>query len=240
MSTVESRTITSYDVLKTLGVITFLLDHLGLYFWPEAEMLRVLGRLSAPIWFFLIGYAKTRDVPFAWVFWLAADLMVSAALGMEIRPSILLTLILARLSIDAIGPLLYPRSQFTMAFLMFCLVMNPLVVPFLPYGSYAWALVAVGYWTRRDGITGMSWIAAVLFGYFAIQSFAFDFSEPALLVFVGGMMCVTAALMSFKPDATMVMKSGLSAGLYRFCGHYSLVIFSIHLILFKIIHYFVY
>lgn len=239
MKALESRTITAYDVLKTVGVITFLLDHMGLYFWPDAEMLRALGRLSAPIWFFLIGFARTRDVPFSWVFWIAADMTLSAALGYPVQPSVILTLMLVRLSFEYIGPLLYPRSLFTLAFLFFCAVLNPLIEPFLQYGSYAWVLAAVGYWVRRDGITGISWIASVLFGYFAFQCFRFDFSEPAILVFTGGMMCVAAGILSFNPDAKLVMKSRVSAALYRFCGHYSLVIFAIHLMLFKIITVFV-
>ncbi len=238
MSSLESRTITSYDVLKTVGVITFILDHLGLYLWPEAEMLRVLGRLSPPIWFFLIGFSNSRDVPFAWVFWMALGLTVSAALGYAVRPDMLLTLILTRLSLDALGPMLYPRSQFTLAFLVFCTVINPLITPFLQYGSYAWVMVAVGYWVRRDGTTGMTWIAAALFGYFAIQSFNFDFNEAEILVFVGGMVCVTAAMMSFNPDAKLVMQSRTGAAIYRFFGHYSLVIFALHLILLKFINYF--
>lgn len=235
----SSHTITSYDVLKTVAVITMIFDHVGLYLWPEAEMLRVFGRLSAPLWFFLIGFARTRDVPFSWVFWLGIDLSVSAALGLEIKPNVLLTLMLIRLSLDALAPLLYPRSRFTMAFVMFCVVMMPLVQPLLEYGSYAWLLAAVGYWIRRDGMTGITWMTAVLFGYFALQSFSFGFNEAEILVFVGGMMCIAAAIIPFNPDASLRLQSATLAGIYRFCGQYSLIIFAVHLIILKILWFFV-
>lgn len=235
----ERHLITSYDVLKTVGVILMILDHIGLYLYPDVEMLRVIGRLAAPIFLFLIGFARTRDLPFAWVFWVAADMMVSAAVGIAPRANILLTLLLVRLSLDYITPLLYPRSRFTIAFLFFCFAVAPLVDPFLEYASIAWPLAAVGLWARKDGIAGIKWMAGVFFAYFVYEALKFDFSDPGLLVMAGGIMCLCPLLAYFDPNAKLRLNTKAAAAVYRFCGRHSLLIYALHLIGLKILWFFV-
>lgn len=44
------------DFLKTIAIITMVIDHLGLYFFPEYEIMRVIGRVSMPIFCFFVGY----------------------------------------------------------------------------------------------------------------------------------------------------------------------------------------
>lgn len=44
------------DFLKTIAIITMVIDHLGLYFFPEYEIMRVIGRISMPIFCFFAGY----------------------------------------------------------------------------------------------------------------------------------------------------------------------------------------
>ncbi|WP_341748400.1 TraX family protein [Candidatus Tisiphia endosymbiont of Dascillus cervinus] len=44
------------DFLKTIAIITMMIDHLGLYFFPEYEIMRVIGRISMPIFCFFVGY----------------------------------------------------------------------------------------------------------------------------------------------------------------------------------------
>ncbi len=234
----DARTVTNYDVLKTLAVFLMIADHVGLYLYPDFEMLRVLGRLSLPIWFFLIGFARSRDVPFAWIFWMGVDLGLSAGLGLPVHPNMLLTLALVRLSLDALTPLLYPRSRFTIAFGVFALILMPLTQPILDYGSYAWPLAAIGLWARKDGTTGLGWMAAVLFGYFAVESLNFQLNDPQMLIFAGGLVCLLPLLACFNGDGRMRL-SGWSAAIFKFFGAYSLVFYALFLIALKILWFFV-
>ena len=57
-----SRNITSYDMLKTAAVVLMIIDHIGYFFFPEMPIFRALGRLCVPIWMFLVGYARTREI----------------------------------------------------------------------------------------------------------------------------------------------------------------------------------
>lgn len=226
--------VSNYDVLKTLAVFLMICDFIGLYLYPQFEMLRVLGRLSVPIWLFLIGFARSRDVPFAWIFWMGVDLGLSAGMGLPVKPNMLLTLALVRLSLDALDPLLYPRSRFTIAFGVFALVLMPLTGPLLEYGSYAWLLAAVGLWVRRDGTGGIGWMAAVLFGYFAVESLNFGLNDARMLIFAGGLICLLPLLACFDEDAR-VRLAGWSAATFRFFGAYSLVFYALFLIAMKIL-----
>lgn len=52
------------SILKWIAVITMLIDHIGLVFLPEYEILRWIGRISFPIFAFLLceGYKHTSNI----------------------------------------------------------------------------------------------------------------------------------------------------------------------------------
>ncbi len=51
--------------LKIIAVISMLIDHIGAVFFPQAILLRIIGRLAFPIYCFLIaeGYTHTKSAP---------------------------------------------------------------------------------------------------------------------------------------------------------------------------------
>ena len=52
------------DVLKLLGVLTMLMDHIGFGLFPQYPLLRMIGRLAFPIFAYEVseGYVRTHDV----------------------------------------------------------------------------------------------------------------------------------------------------------------------------------
>ena len=50
--------------LKIIAVVTMLVDHVGFLFFPEEQIFRIIGRISFPLFAFLIaeGFIKTKDV----------------------------------------------------------------------------------------------------------------------------------------------------------------------------------
>jgi len=44
------------DLLKLIAIILMIADHVGLYFLPEVQLLRAVGRYSMPIFCFFAGY----------------------------------------------------------------------------------------------------------------------------------------------------------------------------------------
>jgi TraX protein len=84
---VESRVTRSQvdntDLLKAAAILLVAIDHFAIYFvvtQPLQDWLQVLGRLAAPVFFFLIGFATNRTVPISWLV-LGCILMVFDAWG---------------------------------------------------------------------------------------------------------------------------------------------------------------
>lgn len=63
MRSAFSRGLTNYHI-KLLAAATMLIDHIGAVFFPETEWLRIVGRISFPlfVWLLVQGEAHTRDV----------------------------------------------------------------------------------------------------------------------------------------------------------------------------------
>jgi len=92
------------DWLKTAAIILVVVDHIGYFFIENADWWSVFGRLAAPSFFFLLGYAQTRSVPLHWIWlgviltmldswntgwtWVAPNILFSLALIRIARPSV--------------------------------------------------------------------------------------------------------------------------------------------------------
>jgi hypothetical protein len=86
------------DWLKTAAIVLVSIDHIGHFFMQDDYWWGVFGRLAAPTFFFLIGYAQTRTVPHYWI-WLGIilTLLESWNAGWTwVAPNILLSFALVR------------------------------------------------------------------------------------------------------------------------------------------------
>ena len=56
---------TRQDLLKIVAMVTMLMDHLGVIFFPEVDWLRTIGRLAFPLFAYFIaqGFRYTRSRP---------------------------------------------------------------------------------------------------------------------------------------------------------------------------------
>lgn len=59
-----SRSSNYQDLLKTLALICMIIDHIGLFFFPETWMLRAIGRYAFPIFCFFAGYNFKNSLRF--------------------------------------------------------------------------------------------------------------------------------------------------------------------------------
>jgi len=52
------------EILKWIAIITMTIDHIGAILFPEFEVLRVIGRLSFPLFAYLLilGMENTRNI----------------------------------------------------------------------------------------------------------------------------------------------------------------------------------
>lgn len=52
----------SYDVIKFIAIITMIIDHTGYFFVEDNDYLRAIGRLAAPLFFFITGYVPNYQI----------------------------------------------------------------------------------------------------------------------------------------------------------------------------------
>ncbi len=94
------RPVDNADWLKTVAIISVSVGHFGYFFMEDDRWWSVFGRLAAPTFFFLLGYAQTRTVPLNWI-WLGLMLTLLESWNADwtwVAPNILLSLALIRIA----------------------------------------------------------------------------------------------------------------------------------------------
>ena len=235
--------LTSYDLLKALAIVLMVIDHIGYFFFPENMWWRIVGRLCVPIWFFLIGYAQTREIPK--LFWIAGVVVVLSAVvsGEYVFPmTIIFALIFARMSVDW----MFARATrnleaFAGMFFLLFLMSGPTLV-FVEYATLGFLFTLFGAFRRnKEIVTAPRWVlpafvVASAVAYILVQSVLLPtLTLGQLLLFIVGMIVVCTLLYRFMPK----VYEGLSVASFppvafvQFLGRRTLEIYVLHLIVLR-------
>ena len=96
----SAHVVDNSDWLKAFAIILVVIGHTGYFFIEDAQWWSVFGRMAAPAFFFLMGYARSRTIPFRWV-WLGVILTLLDSWNTDwewVAPNILLGMVLIRVS----------------------------------------------------------------------------------------------------------------------------------------------
>ena len=239
-----SPVLTSYDFLKTAAILLMILDHVGYYFFPEDLWFRSIGRMSAPIWFFLIGYARSRDIgPRMWIGFAVLALSQWVVGAAMLPVNILGTMILFRLILDPVMAHIekHPKTLYPLTALLFVIALPTALA--VEYGSVAMLVVMAGYMTRNreslplDERSYMTFcvVAAVAYVLYQVKMF-FAFSTLQEITAGMGIVGVVILMTGFRPYAYPALTEKLPAfvsAFFRLCGRRSLEIYVLHLLVFK-------
>lgn len=235
------RDLTSIDLLKCVAITLMIVDHLGLYLF-DLSWLRVLGRLSVPVWFFLIGYAGARPVPLRWYAAGGVLTLATLATGHDIWPlCVLFTMALIRYSIEPFfrfalaNPVYFWWLVMVLAFVGYS---SDMVVE---YGTIGFLLAGAGYAARRRadfnealGSYGADSLIAVVLAVFGVFSWVkFGFSPLQGMVLAAGLIGSYLVFLSFTPQTLPGSADRPYAPLVRLAGRYSLEIYVVHLLILK-------
>jgi peptidoglycan/LPS O-acetylase OafA/YrhL len=139
------------DWLKTAAIISVAAGHFGFFFVEDDRWWSVFGRLAAPIFFFLLGYAQSRTVPHRWI-WLGIILTLLESWNAHwtwVSPNILLSLALIRLARPYVKTLVQRHGWAAFALLVFALLMLlPIGEKIADYGSEGWLWALFGLFQR--------------------------------------------------------------------------------------------
>ena len=139
------------DWLKTAAIILVTVDHIGYFFIDQDEWWSVVGRLAAPIFFFLIGYSQTRAVPLLWIgLGVILTLLDSSNHNWTwVAPNILLSFALIRLGRPyAQG---FVQRHRWLAFAVLTCMLLALLLPaakMVDYGAEGWLWALFGLFQR--------------------------------------------------------------------------------------------
>lgn len=246
MNKILPRFVTSYDLLKTFAVIVMLADHWQAFNFNTTTEFRVMTHLTLPIWFFLIGYARSRDLNI-WL-WVAAVLIIVADViaGMIIFPlNMLVTILCVRIAIDTCMKTLPGKVWAFWLLNIFFLVLAPFTMLLTEYGTLGMIIATFGYLIRHYNNDPHK-RATLVFPHllFTIASFALVmwawFLPDGIWVIVlfAGSVLVMLGLSNFRPmefpRLTRLMTPPV-VWLVQFMGRHTLFIYAAHFIILKLI-----
>ncbi len=241
-ATTRSAYVTSYDVIKSMALLTMIVDHIGTYFFPEDLWWRAVGRLSAPFWLFLVGYARSRDVSLR--MWAGLVILTASSFlfGGPLLPlSILLTIILIRLTIDYVGPYMISEQDrmFAVVVVFFFASLPTFVLS--DYGSLGYLTALFGYVARLRH-EGKKYKDEIFFGFIAFALYlgmtyiTFEFTVLQFALVVAGCIIIYKHLYHFKPETYPALSEGpwrWSVPVLKFLGNRTLEIYVLHIVIFR-------
>jgi non-ribosomal peptide synthetase-like protein len=258
-STNTSQTIDNTDWLKTAAIILVLIDHFGYFFVEDDLWWSVLGRLAAPTFFFLIGYARTRTVPLHWI-GLGVFLTVLDSWNADWRwvaPNILLSFALIRIASRYVQTLVQNYGWVAFAILVTALfAVLPLTEKIVDYGAEGWLWALFGLYQRmyadsrsatdadgpvqssvalKHAITKNAGLMRLLACFIAVVAYIWqeqvEFSFPRIpfAVFILGVGFLSLSLCLFLRGPSRIQPPKAIAGVMGFIGRHTLEIYAIQL-----------
>lgn len=234
--------LTSFDILKSFAVALMIIDHVGWLLLPQIEWLRVAGRLCVPIWFFLIGYSYTREVPWRW--YAAGGILAVSSMIVGISPlplSILFTMAIIRFVLEPVWAFMAEKQVYFWWFVLLLVFFGYATDMFFEYGTIGFLLALVGYFFKnRDEVFEKGYesmpktfaiVALAAFG--GIELLKFGFSMLPAMGLAAGLVGIYFVLEGFKGETISGSAQKPQAALLKFMGRYSLEIYVLHLLILK-------
>lgn len=231
--------INSYDLIKFLALVIMTIDHVGAYLYPHEDMLwlRAIGRLSFPVWLFLIGFSVKHHI--------RRDLIMVALIMSLVTPltyipvfplNILVTIILVRLFLNVIDNRQLLQREPLMLWLAVT-VFGLSTSVLCEYGSFALMYACLGYITRH-GLQGWKYRAfyVLSYGFFvAWQIYAFGFGLWQSAFVSIGMAVICWHLYRFRVVTMDHAVPAILHGPIRYLARQSLYYYAAHRLLFQAI-----
>lgn len=253
------RAVDNADWLKTAAIILVSIDHFGYFFVDEADWWSVVGRMAAPTFFFLMGYAQTRTVPLHWI-WLGVFLTLLDSWNNDwtwVAPNILLSLALIRFSRPYVKPLLQHHGWIAFALLVCALLAAlPIAAKIVDYGGEGWLWALFGLYqrmyvdarsatavqgtvqgapqparamTKNVGLMRLLACLVAAVVYIWLEQKEYLFSHIHFAVFFFGIGVLSVCLCLFLRGASRIQPPKPIASALRFIGRRTLEIYAIQL-----------
>ena len=178
--------------MKSIAITLMIIDHIGLFFLPNHEFLRLIGRGSAPIFFFLVGYSNSIKIDKNLVISAIVLQILMIVLQIQYQLNILFTILFLRFLNKLIPDQFFKISLYSgMLIIIWCLV---LFLPFLiiEYSSLAFLPYTLGriiyIYNKKHSLKSYHKILiAIIFAlayWFGLIVLSFDYMFYIMLFFL--------------------------------------------------------
>jgi non-ribosomal peptide synthetase-like protein len=253
-----SHLVDNTDWLKTAAIILVSIDHFGYFFAENDLWWGAFGRLAAPTFFFLVGYARSRKVPIHWIVLgvILTLLDISNNDWSWMPPNILLSFALIRLAGPQVQKALlrYPWATFVLVVGALIAVL-PFAAQAVDYGAEGWLWALLGLCqrnyvdarstSRADGLTqegsppthsfkhagllrALVCVATAVVYVWQEQK-EFGFGRAQLTVVVVGIALLSLCLCLFARGLSRIQPPVFIADMMSFMGRHTLEIYAIQL-----------
>lgn len=235
--------VSSTDWLKLVGIAAFILDHIGLFFIEDAELFRIAGRVAAPIFFFLIGFARSRQVPLSWIVLgvalTALDVWIDGA--DEFSLNILLNFAAVRLALRVID--YHAATPLRLAIIAgLCVFAIPTAGLVFEYGAEGWLWALFGFAQRRfrDGDMQFKWLrfgfaALAIAIYAAVEIEDHEFEDGEEIALVAALIALGGLLLLFQRRTSPLQPPAFLMRPVQIVSRYSLEIYAFSLFVMQVI-----
>ncbi|MBV6631563.1 MAG: hypothetical protein KI792_00875 [Alphaproteobacteria bacterium] len=225
--------LTSLDLLKCFAVPIMVIDHIGSFFFVDDMWWRAVGRVGFPIWFFLIGYARGRDLPMRLIGGAILLVLVDGLTGYDLLPvNALVTIILMRITLRIMD---FPAARANDMIILQIFIWSFLILftyDLFEYGTLAFLFGLMGYFVRnnQNGPWYQLFFVYIFIAFMYVQVIVFEFAVPqAITAGIG-----TAAVIFILSKTKLVIFPNTGSipvisPLFRLMGRYTLEIYIIHL-----------
>ena len=253
-SSTRTPPVDNTDWLKTAAIIAVAIGHFGHFFMEDDHWWAVFGRVAAPAFFFLQGYAESRTIPLNWI-WLGVILTLLDSWNADWRwvaPNILLSYVLIRLARPYVQSFVQHHGWVAVALLVSALLaVLPLVGKIVDYGAEGWLWALFGLYQRRYGRSAVSatqvasrpargmkenfglmrllvcCVAAVVYIWQEQKEFMFSPLQLAVVILLVGVMSLSLCL--FVRGKSPIQPPEPVARVLHFIGRHTLEIYAIQL-----------
>lgn len=211
------------DFLKVFAMLAMFLDHLNLYFFPEYELMRVIGRIAMPLFCFFAGYnfhrkPKTKILIAGVIFYIFTTII----LRQYTTPNILISIYLGQWYIYVFRK--YLKNFFYKGYchVIFLGIVSSITLSLFEYGTLAIAIMLLGYIAKQDPINSRLAMLVSIILSLLHTLVIFDFS-PLNICILGILSILEYVIIiakNFEKKITIKL---------RIISQYSLYIYVIHL-----------
>lgn len=200
-SHISPHRITTHHVLKVIALVAMTIDHVGAYLYPDLLWLRVIGRITLPIFAFLIGHAPNRVLGREIWLWALLLMLLNPFLGAGFLPvNALITLACCQQALAFIDrKQLLDKEPCLLLVASVCLFVPSFIL--MEYGTLAFLYMLMGYAVRErkmDWRRGKPVMLLALVGFLVIQSHTLKYDMTQMVCMGVIMSALTLYLSRFE------------------------------------------